>query len=133
MDRSSTHEMLARQSSDDVRRARFIVDLKRHLRTMAQGNERLFRERAAPHFRAQHGRDPDSIDEIRLAMQGEIFYRFWSALSRRAQEMMWEAIEGTVQRDATRLQLAAERLTGGGAKGSLSLAPAFRAQSASAD
>lgn len=118
--------MLARQSADEHARALFIVGLKRHLRTMASNNEVIYRRSAEPRFRSHHGRSPDSIAEIRSVMETEAYYRLWSALSRRAQEMMWDAVESTIRHDRRRMQEAAVRLTRARtARGSLSLDPDF--------
>jgi len=126
MHRSKTHEMLAQQTADDVARAQFIIGLKRHMRAMAKGNEMTYVRRAEPRFRARHGRSPASIEEIAQEMSGETYYRLWSALTRGAQEMMWDAVEGTIARDMPRMLDAARRLTRPGIqKGSLSLDPGF--------
>lgn len=126
MHRSKPHEMLARQTADDVARAQFIIGLKRHLRAMAKGNETTYVRRAEPRFRSRHGRSPASIEEIAPEMGRETYYRLWSALTRGAQEMMWDVVEGTIARDMPRMLDAARRLTGSGrTKGSLSLNPGF--------
>ena len=128
MNRSKTHEMLARQTLDESARAQFIISLKRHLRTMAKGNEVVYRRRAERQFRSRHGRSPTKIEEVRSAIGREGYYQLWSALSRRAQEMMWEAVESTIEREMPRMQEAAHRLTRAGqTKGSLSLDPHFKA------
>jgi SAM-dependent methyltransferase len=126
MHRSKTHEMLARQSADDRVRAQFIIGLKRRLRAMAAENQVTYTARAEPKFRACHGRSPESVEEMRTVMAGETYYRLWSALTRDAQEMMWDVVETTITRDMPRMLEAAARLTRAGqTKGSLSLDPAF--------
>ena len=128
MNRSKTHEMLARQTADELARARFIIALKRQLRAMAEGNEKAYSQQAEPRFRARHGRSPTTIEDIREEMSSENYYRLWSALSRRAQEMMWETVERTITREMPRMQQTARRLTRtDSVRGSLSLDPAFEA------
>ncbi len=126
MNRSKTHEMLARQTSDERTRGEFIIALKRHLRSMGKGNEVAYRRRAEPRFRAREGRGPTAIEEVREELSREHYYRFWSALTRGAQEMMWESVERTIAREMPRLRETAQRLSRAPArKGSLSLDPAF--------
>jgi SAM-dependent methyltransferase len=126
MHRSTTHEMLARQTPDDIARAQFIVGLKRYMRAMGKGNETAYSMRAEPRFRARHGRAPETVEELGSELEHESYYQVWSALTRVAQEMMWDAVETTIARDTPRMHEAARRLcTPGPAKGSLSLDPAF--------
>jgi SAM-dependent methyltransferase len=126
MHRSTTHEMLARQTPDDVARAQFIIGFKRYMRTMGKGNETAYSMRAEPRFRARHGRAPETVEELGSELEHESYYQVWSALTRVAQEMMWEAVETTIARDTPRMRDAARQLcTPGQAKGSLSLDPKF--------
>jgi SAM-dependent methyltransferase len=126
MHRSTTHEMLARQTPDDVARAQFIIGFKRYMRTMGKGNETAYSMRAEPRFRARHGRVPETVEELGSELEHESYYQVWSALTRVAQEMMWEAVETTIARDTPRMRDAAHRLcTPGQAKGSVSLDPTF--------
>jgi SAM-dependent methyltransferase len=126
MHRSKTHEMLARQTPDDVTRAQFIVGLKRYMRAMTKGNETTYATRAEPRFRARHGRSPATIEEIGTELERESYYQIWSALTRAAQDMMWQAVESTIEHDMPRMRDAAHRLSEPGrAKGSLSLDPGF--------
>lgn len=127
LNRSKTHEMLARQTPDELARAQFIISLKRHLRAMAKGNEIAYRRHAEPRFQVRHGRSPATIEEIRTEFGRESYHQLWSALSRRAQEMMWEAVENTIAREMPRMRDAAYRLTRiGKTRGSLSLDPHFQ-------
>lgn len=126
MNRSTTHEMLARQSADDVARAQLIIALKRHLRSLSRGNEACYRAHIEPRFRASHGRSPTSVAELAPLMAAEPYHQLWSALTRAAQEMMWDAVESTIRHDLPRMQEAAERLTRPASRrGSLSLHPGF--------
>jgi SAM-dependent methyltransferase len=128
MNRSKMHEVLARQTADDVVRAQFIIGLKRQLRAIAKGNETTYSRFVEPRFRGRHGRNPATIEEVDAEMVREPYYRLWSALTRTAQDMMWDAVETTVQRDMPRMLEAASRLTRrGDARGSLSLDPDFAA------
>jgi SAM-dependent methyltransferase len=126
MNRSRTHEVLARQTSDDVVRTQFVIGLKRHLRGLARGNETTYARFVEPRFRARHGRSPATVAEVGAEMAREPYYQLWSSLTRTAQDMMWDVVENTIQRDMPRMLDAARRLTGEGLRrGSLSLEPGF--------
>ncbi len=124
INRSSTHELLARSTPDEQARADFIIGLKRHLRAAGRQNQALYAQSAEPRFRAFRGRAPATLEEVREAISGELYYRLWSALSRRAQEMMWESVESMIARQMPRMREAAKRLTRAqSARGSLQLDP----------
>jgi SAM-dependent methyltransferase len=126
MDRSKAHAVMARQSHDDLARAQFIVGLKRDLRTLSAGNAKAYETTVVPAFTARSGRPPETIAEIGRAMERQPFYRMWSALNRTAQDMMWQAVETTIDRDMLRMRQEAERLTtSGNPMGSLHLNPDF--------
>lgn len=119
--------MLARQTADDRARGRFIIGLKRQLRAMTSGNEVTYLMRAEPRFRARHGHSPATIEQVGAELAVEPYYRLWSALTRGAQEMMWDTVERTIARDMPRMLAAARRLSQRETRGSLSLDPAFEA------
>jgi len=126
LNRSTPHEMLAQQTPDDVARTQFIVGLKRYMRAFGKANEAACSMRAEPRFRARHGRAPETVEELGSELEHEPCYQTWSALTRAAQEMMWDAVETTIARDTPRMREAARRLCAPGRrKGSLSLDPKF--------
>ncbi|HLG87200.1 MAG TPA: class I SAM-dependent methyltransferase [Alphaproteobacteria bacterium] len=126
IDRSKTHEVMARQTHDDLARAEFIVGLKRDLRALSKGNATAYAKRIEPDFKAKNGRAPGTVAEIGAEMERQPYYRLWSALNRTAQDMMWQAVESTIDHDLPRMLDAAERLTRGRNKmGSLELDPDF--------
>lgn len=105
--------MLARQTSEDVARAQFIVALKRHLRGITRDHAARYERDIEPRFRARHGRSPETADEVGDAMAGEADHRLWSTLTRGAQAMMWSAVKDTIARDMPRMLEAAYRLRRG--------------------
>jgi SAM-dependent methyltransferase len=126
MDRSKVHEVMARQTHDDLARAQFIVGLKRDLRALSQGNTRAYERIVAPGFAARNGRLPETIGEIGGEMERQPYYRMWSALNRTAQDMMWEAVEIAIDHDMPRMLREAQRLTKDrNPMGSLHLDPDF--------
>jgi SAM-dependent methyltransferase len=127
IDRSKTHEVLARQDHDDLARAQFVVGLKRQLRQMSEGNAQAYRKIVGPNFAAEHGRMPATIDEIKPAMAQQPFYQLWSALTRTAQDLMWNAVGTSIDHSLPAMRAAAERLwRSGNPMGSLTLDPRMK-------
>ncbi|MGY6663252.1 MAG: class I SAM-dependent methyltransferase [Glycocaulis sp.] len=127
IDRTATHDILARPNHDEAARTQYVVQLKRRLTQLQPGNEKVFRARAAKRHEAATGQEPHSQAEIGEAMAVDPYYQLWSALSCSAQELMWNSVEETIQRDLPRMQEAASRFSNAPAGGTLSLARDFDA------
>jgi len=127
MVRSVQHEMLAKPNHDEAARQRFVVALKQGLtRELRSRNRALFDAVVSPEFARKHTRSPSSRAEIRAAMSESTPYRSWSAMHRAAQELMWESVGDTVQREQARLGSTAHRLASQQPMlGSLTLDPDF--------
>jgi ubiquinone/menaquinone biosynthesis C-methylase UbiE len=127
MKRNSPHEMLARQTPDEMAQQRFVLALKRHVMgplRSAVGD--VYRSEAEPAFVAAHGRVPQDRFEAESALDQTAHYRFTKALDRTGQEMLWQAIGETIYREQERLEDTAERLIRAPARqGTLSLDPGF--------
>lgn len=123
MVRSARHEMLAQPDHDEASRQAFVIALKQGLnRDLRSGHQRLFDEVVAPAYEREHGHLPAARDEIRDAMYATAAYRAWCTLNRAAQELMWDAVSGTVTREDARLRGAASELASSPSKlGSLEL------------
>ncbi|MBM4197664.1 MAG: class I SAM-dependent methyltransferase [Gammaproteobacteria bacterium] len=98
------HPFLPELQHDDVARLDFVKSLRRFLSTrVLPGNAKVYEQRVIPRFRATHGREPATRDEIRAEMVREPYYQLWSALQRRSQEMLWEAAIEPIQRELPEL------------------------------
>lgn len=125
IDRTATHEVMARPNHDETIRTQYVVQLKRRLGQLTAGNQKAFQARAAERYRQAAGQTPETVEQITEAMVDDPFYQLWSALSRSAQDVMWNSIEETVQRDLPRMREAANRLGNASAGGSVSFYPDF--------
>lgn len=115
------HAVLPQTSSDEFARQEFVKSLKFHLASeVSLGNRDAFEGRAARQFAKAEGRAPETMQDVRKAMQDDPYFRFWSALQRNSQEMMWKAAQLPVERQLGDLIAKAE---GAGACGSLRLDP----------
>lgn len=111
MVRSARHEMLATPDHDEASRQGFVVAVKRHLNRALRPRNRVAYEReAAPAFEREHGHAPAGRREIRTAMLANRHYRTWSTLARSAQELMWDSLADTLERERERQLQTARRL-----------------------
>lgn len=122
METQHQHAVLPAATHDESARQNFVQSLKVHLATrVSPGNKTVYEHRAAPRFAREHRRPPKDRHEVRSVMRHEPYYQTWSTLLRTSQEMMWDSVNVSVERQlpALRDQAAAERDT----LGSLTLNP----------
>lgn len=122
-----THDMLARQSAEDEARARFVLALKRQVSgPLRSANETAYRTQGEPAFRAARGAAPRDRAEALEAFGMSRFHRYWSAINRSSQELMWTAVAEPIYRDQPRLEAEAQRrMAAPSRRGSLHLDPDF--------
>ena len=117
------HGALPHLIHDEQARQDFVRQFRGHLSARVMpGNYRAYERRVAPAFRDTHGHEPQDHRQVRQAMEQNDYYQFWSALQRRSQELMWEAVIDPVERQHDALIAAASR---SGARGSLQLDPSL--------
>lgn len=93
------HAVLPETSSDEFARQEFVKSLKFHLASeVSIGNKDAFEGRAARQFTKREGRPPKTMCDVRKAMEDDPYFRFWSALQRNSQEMMWKSTQLPVER-----------------------------------
>ncbi|KKW91292.1 MULTISPECIES: class I SAM-dependent methyltransferase [Sphingobium] len=116
------HAVLPKTVSDEASRQEFVKSLKLHLASkVAPGNRLAYEARAGKAYAAATGSAPANYHEIRKAMADDPYFRFWSALQRNSQEMMWNAVQVPVQRSLDTLIDVGR--TEGDAGGTLTLNP----------
>ena len=116
------HDMLPTATHDELARQNFVQSLKVHLATkVSPGNKSIYERKAAPRFAREHQRPPQDRHEVRSVMQDEPYYQMWSTLLRTSQEMMWDAVNVSVERQLP--QLRERAATNGKTLGSLTLNP----------
>lgn len=93
------HAMLPETTHDELSRQNFVKAFKLHLATkVAPGNRLVYENRAKPRFEKAQGRSPTNLREVRSVMEREPYYQMWGALQRTSQEMCWDAIITSVNR-----------------------------------
>jgi len=125
------HDMLPRPDHDEQARQDFVSSLRGHLSgRVMPGAYRVYQSRVEPAFKAQHGRIPADQEEVRQVMTKDSYYQFWSAMQRRSQEMLWEAVIDPTERQLPQLIGRAGKLSNRklakGRRGSLRLDPALQ-------
>ncbi|MDT8320714.1 MAG: methyltransferase domain-containing protein [Xanthomonadales bacterium] len=118
------HEILPKPSHDEAARQEFVQSFKVYLANrVSPGNRQTYDDRVLPAFREKHGRDPANRYEVRKAMARDRYYQFWSSLQRTSQEMMWDSVSHSVDRQLDELIEKARRVNQGKPLGSLKLDP----------
>jgi 2-polyprenyl-3-methyl-5-hydroxy-6-metoxy-1,4-benzoquinol methylase len=125
MNQQFKHAMLPVTTHDELARQNFVQSLKAHiLSQISPGNKVIYEKVAKPQFEQEHQHPPNNRHEIRQAMLNQPYYRWWSALQRIQQEMMWESVTSSVEHQLPKL---IERAQNQGSKlGSLTLDPNFK-------
>ena len=104
MDKQFKHSMLPPTNHDELARQNFVQSLRIYLfRTMSPGVREIYDKLVKPRFESEHQRPPKDRYEIRKVMQHEPYYQWQSLLKRTAQEMMWDAISTSVERQLPEL------------------------------
>jgi len=118
------HALLSRPTADERGRESFLSAMRQFLiEDLYSGNDVAFRQRQVPAFVAQHGRPPATYREVKSVMQHDPFYRAFSLLNRATQELLWDTVGESIERQLPALRLASADVPKAG--GSLTLDPSL--------
>lgn len=93
------HEMLPETTHDELARQNFVQSLSVYVnRQMGSGIKTVYEKNVKPKFEEKHQRVPENRHEILEEMQAQSYYHWWSILKRFQQEMMWESVGSSVER-----------------------------------
>lgn len=116
--------MLPSLTHDETGRMGFVRNMRRLITSrLTPGHKAIYDERIAPGLEKRLGRPPQDRSEIKEVMQADQYHQTWAALLRTTQEMMWNAIIGSVDRQATTLNEKFTAKQANGAKSTLRLKP----------
>jgi 2-polyprenyl-3-methyl-5-hydroxy-6-metoxy-1,4-benzoquinol methylase len=125
MEKQFQHPMLPQASHDELARQKFIESMKKYIfNQITPGNRLVYEKIAKPKFETIHQRSPQNRFEIKEFMQQESYYQWWGALMRINQEMLWESVNTSVERQLPELIDCAKDKEGG--LGSLTVDPNFK-------
>lgn len=95
---------------DEKSRQDFVVSLRKHLgQQVGTQNFDLYQGVLATEFEEEHGRKPETFEDVSGLFTSEPYYQFWSASQRVSQEMVWDSVMDTVDRTLPEMRAAAAR------------------------
>ena len=116
------HPMKPHSTPDEIARGRFVSGIRSLiLNDLAADMRSAYERRAAPAFKKEHGREPETSREAHQALRGDPAFNIYSAMRVQAQKMVWASVADSVEREAGRL--AEEARKAENAPGSLTLSP----------
>ncbi|MBM3503435.1 MAG: class I SAM-dependent methyltransferase [Alphaproteobacteria bacterium] len=93
------HPMMPSANHDELARQLFVLRLREYVAGDLQpANKMVFERQVEPAFERQHGRKPARRAEVRAAMERHPFHQAWSALNVTTQEMIWESVQTSIDR-----------------------------------
>jgi SAM-dependent methyltransferase len=120
----SAHPMMPTTTHDEYARARFLVSFKSLIQSdLDPLDKQLVEQVAKPGFRQQSGREATTSQDVRALLEAEPFHQFWQSAMRHQQELMWDNVSDSVDRQLGELEARyRDRPTAGG---TLRLNPEF--------
>ena len=116
------HPMKAHATPEEVARGRFTSGIRSLILNDLAGDMRsAYERRAAPAFKKEHGREPETSREAHQALRGDPAFNIYSAMRVQAQKMVWASVADSVERESDRL--AAEAKAVADLSGELELNP----------
>jgi ubiquinone/menaquinone biosynthesis C-methylase UbiE len=106
------HPVLPRATHDEKARQEFAKSLKGFVQQgLLPGLGPVFEGRVARTFEKTHGRPPADRHDIRRAMVGDLYFQHYAATNRIAQELLWESVIDSIERDLPALNARAADLS----------------------
>lgn len=118
------HRMMPRASHDELARQNAVAAFKIHAEEEVYPRSKAVYERQArPAFEKANRRVPQDRHEVRKLLLEDDFCQMWSAVARTLQEMMWDNVGESIERQ---LPALIDRAKVARPKGSLRLDPALK-------
>jgi len=101
------HSLVPRTTPDEAARQEFAKSLKQYVQqTILPGVGHVFGARAAARFERETGHPPANRRDIRKAMVPDLYFQHYAALNRISQELLWDSVIDSLERDPEGLQAA---------------------------
>jgi SAM-dependent methyltransferase len=108
------HPALPHATADEASRQEFAKSLKGFIQsTLLPGLTPIYQGRVAKAFEREHGRAPSDRRDIRAGMVKNLYFQHYAATNRIAQELLWESVSSSVDRQLPELNAAAAQLSAG--------------------
>jgi SAM-dependent methyltransferase len=116
------HDVLPDETHDEFAREEFCGTMRRFFtETLWPGNNDIYQGRQLPAFEQRHGRAPRDRQEVQGLMEETFYYRASNLFGRCAQEILWDTVGETIERQLP--ALIAKSKPKPGDKGTLTLDP----------
>lgn len=118
------HRMMPRATHDEVARQHYVAAFKIHAEEDVYPRSKdVYEARVVPAFNRDHNHAPQDRHEARKALLQDPFTKMWSSVARTLQEMLWDNVGETIERQ---LPALIDRAKVKNPKGSLRLNPAVK-------
>ena len=98
------HTMLPAATHDEAARQDFCSSLRKMFTTeLFPGTRSVYRGKLLPAFEAKHGRAPENQREAAELMQSSFYYRGANAVGRAVQELVWDTVGESIERQLPEL------------------------------
>lgn len=98
------HAILPGATHDEAAREDFCASLRKMFTTeLFPGTRTIYANKLLPEFERKHGRRPESQREAAELMQSSFYYRGSNAIGRAAQELVWDTVGESVERQLPEL------------------------------
>ena len=118
------HTMLPQPTHDELARESFVGALRRFaVAEMYPAIKTVYERDQLPQFRSRAGRAPETYAEVRALLESDAYFQSFSLVTRATQELLWDTVGESVERQLETLVSRARTATAGG--GTLTLDPAL--------
>ena len=126
------HGMLIEPDRDEIARQEFVRGFKAYIQSgVVPGIHAAYHREVKPAFERREGRAPRDRHEIRKLMVEHPLFKTYASLQRVSQELLWDTVLDSVERelprllDSARVLDSAESRSGAAPRGSLTLNPSL--------
>lgn len=93
------HALLAKGTHDEAARQDFVATLRKRFTTdIWPGTRKLYNEKLVPAVLARSGKEPETVDEAYTLLNESFYFRAGSLVGRAAQELLWDVVGESVER-----------------------------------
>lgn len=106
------HAVLPEQTHDEAAREAFCGSLRKMFtETLWPGTRDIYEESARPAYERRTGHPPRTVREVREALEPSFFYRTANLIGRCAQELLWDTVGESIDRQLDTLNRRAASVT----------------------
>lgn len=118
------HEMMPQTTHDEAAQLGYVRSLRRLITsTLTPGHKVVYDARIAGEIEKDLGRPAENRNEMKPYLEKDGYHQMWSAMLRTTQELMWNAVFRSVDRQADELNNNFKQLARAQGPGSLTIKP----------